>query len=124
MEINPRFWGSLNQAICSGVDFPYLLYQMAVEGDIRPVFNYKTGVKTRWLMGDVRAMVDYLLKSSNRYEMLRDFLKIVDRDVHYDDLSIKDPLPFFIELIIPITQLIKSGKLTFIPMEERHLVEI
>ena len=100
MEINPRFWGSLNQAICSGVDFPYLLYQMAVEGDIRPVFNYKTGVKTRWLMGDVRAMVDYLLKSSNRYEMLRDFLKIVDRDVHYDDLSIKDPLPFFIELIV------------------------
>jgi len=122
MEINPRFWGSLNQAICSGVDFPYLLYQMAVEGDVKPVFNYKTGVRTRWFLGDARAMVDYLLKSNNRYEMLKDFLNVAGRDIYYDDISIKDPVPFFIELIIPITQLLKTGKLTFIPMEERYHV--
>ena len=45
IEVNPRFWGSINQAIASGVDFPYLLYKMTVEGDIRPILDYKLGVK-------------------------------------------------------------------------------
>ena len=31
MEINGRFWGSLPLAIASGVDFPYLYYQMLLE---------------------------------------------------------------------------------------------
>ena len=48
LEVNPRFWGSINQAIVSGVDFPFLLYTMATEGDIKPVLNYKLGVKTRF----------------------------------------------------------------------------
>jgi len=48
MEINTKFWGSLDLAIASGVDFPYLLYKMAIEGDIKPIFNYKVGVKFMW----------------------------------------------------------------------------
>ena len=34
MEINPRFWGSLSLPVASGVDFPYLLCKMAMDGDI------------------------------------------------------------------------------------------
>jgi len=49
MEINPKFWGSLELAIASGVDFPYLTCKMACEGDIKPVFSYKVGIKFRWL---------------------------------------------------------------------------
>jgi len=49
MEINPKLWGSLGLAIASGVDFPYLICRMAVEGDIDPVCTYQTGVKFRWL---------------------------------------------------------------------------
>ena len=49
MEINPKFWGSLELAIASGVDFPYLACRMACEGDIEPVSEYKTGVRFRWL---------------------------------------------------------------------------
>jgi len=52
IEVNPRFWGSINQAIASGVNFPYLLYKMATEGDIEPVLKYKLGVKTRLLKRD------------------------------------------------------------------------
>ena len=49
MEINPRFWGSLNLSIAAGVDFPYLLYKMAVEGDINPTFNYRRGSRYAWV---------------------------------------------------------------------------
>ena len=53
IEVNPRFWGSLALAIQSGVDFPYLLFRMATEGDIEPIFNYRTGVAVKWVLGDV-----------------------------------------------------------------------
>lgn len=52
MEINPKFWGSLDLAIASGIDFPFLLYKMATEGDITPVFTYKTGVRFMWPFPD------------------------------------------------------------------------
>jgi hypothetical protein len=52
MEINPKFWGSLDLAIASGVDFPYLLYKMAVDGDVSPVSNYKLGTKFIWPFPD------------------------------------------------------------------------
>ena len=52
MEINPKFWGSLDLATASGVDFPYLTTKMALEGDIEPVFKFRTGVKFRWLFPD------------------------------------------------------------------------
>jgi len=52
MEINPKFWGSLDLAIASGVDFPYLLYKMAVNGDVKPSFNYTVGVKFMWPFPD------------------------------------------------------------------------
>lgn len=49
MEINPKFWGSLDLSIASGVDFPYLACRMALDGNIEPVFSYQVGTKFRWL---------------------------------------------------------------------------
>jgi len=94
MEINPRFWGSLNLAIAAGVDFPYLFYKMAVEGDVRPVFTYKLGVKARYLLfGDVFHFVG----SSNKLRLLPDFLKFYEKDLSYDICQIDDPLPAVIQ---------------------------
>jgi predicted ATP-grasp superfamily ATP-dependent carboligase len=52
MEINTRFWGSLQLAVDAGVDFPWLLYQMACGEQPEHVNNYRTGVRLRWLLGD------------------------------------------------------------------------
>ncbi len=57
LEINGRFWGSLQLAVDAGIDFPYLLYRMAVDGDVEPVFSYQEGVRLRWWLGDL----DWLL---------------------------------------------------------------
>ena len=53
MEINTRFWGSLQLAIDAGVDFPWLLYQLACGIQPDPVENYKTGARLRWMLGDI-----------------------------------------------------------------------
>ena len=53
MEVNARFWGSLQLAIDSGVDFPKLLAQAALGERVEPVLTYRTGVRLRWFWGDV-----------------------------------------------------------------------
>lgn len=90
IEINPRFWGSLNLAIQSGVDFPWMLYQMARGERIEPVHDYREGVVGRWLLqGDLL----HYLKNPNRRAMNPGFWKFRGPDWHYDIVSLRDPLP-------------------------------
>jgi predicted ATP-grasp superfamily ATP-dependent carboligase len=57
MEINGRFWGSLQLAIDAGVDFPRLLLACAL-GECEPeACQYRAGVRSRWWWGEV----DHLL---------------------------------------------------------------
>ncbi len=53
MEINTRFWGSLQLAIDSGVDFPHLLYQVTCGEKPEAINSYRTGLRLRWLLGDL-----------------------------------------------------------------------
>lgn len=53
MEINGRLWGSLQLAIDSGVDFPWLAFQAATGVSPPAVRQYQTGRRLRWLMGDL-----------------------------------------------------------------------
>jgi predicted ATP-grasp superfamily ATP-dependent carboligase len=57
MEINPRFWGSLPLPIASGIDFPYLLYEMGLKDTVNPCCSYKVGVKYRFLYHEDRKSV-------------------------------------------------------------------
>ena len=116
LEINPRFWGSLYQGVAAGVDFPYLLYRMALDGDVDPVLEYPLGVKTRWLWGDWRALCDYLRRPISQYRVLLDSLKFYQRDTSYDDFSLDDPLPLAVEMIYPLVSLFTKG--TFNPVEK------
>jgi predicted ATP-grasp superfamily ATP-dependent carboligase len=69
MEINARFWGSLQLAIDSGINFPRMLFQMITTGDVPPVSDYKIGVKSRWLMGDLDHLLMRLLKSETQLKL-------------------------------------------------------
>ncbi|MBE3560256.1 MAG: ATP-grasp domain-containing protein, partial [Ktedonobacteraceae bacterium] len=53
MEINPRLSASVEVAVRSGVDFPYLLYQWANGEQIERVEGYQTGKWMRYLEGDL-----------------------------------------------------------------------
>jgi predicted ATP-grasp superfamily ATP-dependent carboligase len=87
LEVNPRFWGSLQLAIEAGVDFPFLLYRMSVDGDIEPVTEYATGVRCRWLIpGDIL----HFIKNPERFSLEPGFFDFKVKD---DILSLPDPMP-------------------------------
>jgi predicted ATP-grasp superfamily ATP-dependent carboligase len=92
MEINPRFWGSLPLAIVSGVDFPYLLYRMVMDGDVEAVIDYPAGIRCRWLLpGDIL----HFLTNPNRLKITPSFFDFSKNNRHDDFISWEDPGPTF-----------------------------
>ncbi len=57
MEVNGRFWGSLQLAIDAGVDFPRLWVSLLKGDSPPPVTEYTDGITLRWLWGDVKRFV-------------------------------------------------------------------
>lgn len=62
MEINGRFWGSLQLAIDAGVDFPALLMARLGGDRVYGPAQYELGVRSRWEWGSV----DYVLARLRR----------------------------------------------------------
>jgi predicted ATP-grasp superfamily ATP-dependent carboligase len=90
MEVNPRFWGSLQLAIASGVDFPYLILRMAKKESFEPILHYTVGKRFRWLLlGDIL----HFLNNPNRFRLHPSFFHFFDPDTSYDIISKDDPLP-------------------------------
>ena len=91
MEINPRFWGSLQLAISSGVDFPYLILKIAKREGFEPILHYAVGKRFRWfLLGDIF----HFLSNSERFHLHPSFFDFFDPNTSYDVFSKNDPLPF------------------------------
>ncbi len=103
MEVNGRFWGSLQLATDAGVNFPLLLYRLANEENVPGQFDYKVGVKSRWLLGDLDHLLIRLKHSrelngfsdfnNSRLRALVDFVKFYERKLHYEILRLEDPSP-------------------------------
>lgn len=60
MEVNGRFWGSLQLAIDAGVDFPHLLVACALGERVSAMPSYRVGVRSRWWWGQVDHIVGRL----------------------------------------------------------------
>ena len=58
MEINPRLSASVEIAVRSGVDFPYLMYQSATGEHIDTVKSYRIGGWMRYLKGDIMTTIE------------------------------------------------------------------
>jgi len=75
MEINTRFWGSLQLAVDSGVDFPWLLYQLACGDQPEVISSYRQGRRLRWLLGDLDSL--YLTLRDREHYTVADKLRAV-----------------------------------------------
>jgi hypothetical protein len=107
MEINGRFWGSLQLAIDSGVNFPLLLMEAAEGRNPDPVTTYRNGVRSRWWWGDVDQLIARLRHSAAELELppgakgklaaLVEFLALWRPGDRNEVLRVRDPVPFLRE---------------------------
>lgn len=85
MEINPRFWGSLELAVRAGVDFPYLYAQCAAGKTIEQVHTYDVGCRCRWLIpGD---LLRYWTQNSSEREGFMEFIRDLPAEAEEWDAS-------------------------------------
>jgi predicted ATP-grasp superfamily ATP-dependent carboligase len=63
MEVNPRFWGSLQLAIDAGVDFPWYLVRLALGEEVNPVREWRVGISNRWGWGEMNHLIARLRHS-------------------------------------------------------------
>jgi len=109
MEINGRFWGSLQLAIDSGVDFPEMLLRAALGEACEPVLGFTEGVRSRWLWGDVDHLL-WMLKTPQKVRAVHPdlpgrlgaicrFLVPWRPGDRFEVLRLTDPRPFLRESV-------------------------
>jgi predicted ATP-grasp superfamily ATP-dependent carboligase len=104
MEVNGRFWGSLQLAVDSGVDFPWLLYQLCLGKEARGPETYATDRRLRWLLGDFDHLLLQLRGKGTaesfgaKLASISGFLNFFDSQSHLEVLRRDDPAPFRFEL--------------------------
>jgi predicted ATP-grasp superfamily ATP-dependent carboligase len=110
MEVNGRFWGSLQLAIDSGVDFPRLLLDCATGSPPGQVQSGRSGIRLRWELGEVDYLLARLRRSDeelhlppNEPSRTRAFLSIIRPWIpgeRWEVLRPSDPKPFLRELAL------------------------
>ncbi|NOS78339.1 MAG: carboxylate--amine ligase [Nitrospira sp. CG24D] len=121
MEINGRFWGSLQLAIDAGLNIPYLLHQVTSGLPVAVPNNaYHIGTRSRWLLGDLDHLLLRLTRSNaalhlgpevpSRWRCFADFLRLFQRNLHYEVESLSDPRPALVEYRAWISQLVGGAR--------------
>jgi predicted ATP-grasp superfamily ATP-dependent carboligase len=101
MEVNTRFWGSLQLAIDSGIDFPWWLYQINT-GQTVAVSNQKFR-RVRWLLGDLDRLYLILKAPLDVYPISQKLKEIFyflkpNAKTRHEVNRIRDLRPFLYEL--------------------------
>ncbi len=98
MEINPRLSASVELAVRSGVDFPYLLHQWASGAPVDTVERYRVGGWLRYLAGDLEATLGAMEQRGRPdgappLQALLGFSRSFFMPVGYDGVDWNDPRP-------------------------------
>ena len=102
MEVNGRFWGSLQLAIDAGVDFPALLVRCAADQSVPEPSDYRVGIRSRWFWGDVDQLYLSLREGGGGGERLRALTAFLHVSPGRDRSEVwrwRDPAPFVVETL-------------------------
>jgi D-aspartate ligase len=93
IEVNPRIPANIKIAFEAGVDFADLTLRLAMGQEVPERLDYKLGVYCRNLVMDLLWYI-YSDRQARKATPLP-FWKFFGRHVTYQELSFRDPLPFF-----------------------------
>lgn len=120
IEINGRFWGTLQLAVTCNVDFPKL-YLDYFQGKYppNPIRDYRLGHKMIWLFGTADHLLIRLKNRGEKFylptdgpsgwKILVDSLKVRDKATSFDVFDRNDLRPFFLEARNYVVQAVRSG---------------
>ena len=113
MEVNGRFWGSLQLAVDAGVDFPRLLVEAALGRASSALPEWRADVRMRWWWGDFDHLLTRLRQrdggtasTDSRVGMVRNFL-LPGRGTRNEVLRWRDPVPALRETVDWFTSLVR-----------------
>jgi predicted ATP-grasp superfamily ATP-dependent carboligase len=103
MEINPRLAGTMENALRSGVNIPLMTWQWAVGLTVAPAAVDRTGIRTRWLVGDLAWLARNWQRAGRPDSVpvarsLWIFASEFFRSRHYDFFDLRDVRPGVAEL--------------------------
>ena len=104
MEVNPRFTRSIKILVEAGLEYPYLLYRLALGLPVEPQFEYKKGLYLRYFLSDCV----WFLRSPNRFKARPSFFWFFGRNLRDEIFSWADPLPTIAFVIVFFSRLFDS----------------
>jgi len=112
LEMNPRFWGALNLAICNGYNFPLGLVSMYEKGEPDPAAFSPIDhqLKSLWIVGEIIASIAEI-REQKWLAPLGSLKRILfpETKTSYDDFRWSDPLPLIAEMIYYGSHFFRSG---------------
>lgn len=106
MEINGRFWGSLPLAVAAGADFPAMLLDLELEGEITPSRPYRNDIYCRLLSRDMhwyeavlRGGTDSrIVAIPDGWDVIKGLALFFNPGHRFDVQAIRDPLPGIVDV--------------------------
>lgn len=112
MEINPKFWGTLELSIAAGLNFPYMLYRMTMDGDIEPNFSYERNLQLWWYFAHLPQIFLAYVKNRNGFSSA-----LKKRDIRrISDLSLLDLKPHIFQLVVSAVKLFQFKQMLSHPL--------
>lgn len=120
MEINGRFWGSLQLAVSSGVDFPALCLDYYLDKKpSSPLAAYRVGHKLKWFFGILDHLIIRLKNKGSRitvppgspssWQVAKELFKSGGTNTSFDVYDTEDMKPFVAEFTTYIRNICRTS---------------
>jgi len=106
LEMNPKCWGTTALSVEAGINFPYLLCKMFLDGDVDPVLDYKVGLKYRWVYP---YELYHFMHTPNKIANFSAFFRFWAPDTRYD-FQFSDVLPNIVRLFEVAYRVVRKGE--------------
>ena len=105
LEVNPRFWGSLNLALKAGKNFPKFYGQMLLQRPLEA--ETQRPARTIWFLPWLMAQVKFILGKHTALKFFNPF----STDTFIDEWHWRDPVPMLIEPWLGLAQWLRTGSI-------------